>query len=146
MKYSLVMISAALLLGGCTAVEEKEVNLDDVAKQMIAQYYDETTMMLADEDQSAGLLMLDMSANTCVYYVSTNNDTNELALCQGDGEAIQKAFEARRQYDADSAKNYFPEQVEKIENGIIKQLGDTWVLIIADDSEAVQNSLSETLN
>lgn len=144
MKRSFVLISLCLL-AGCSA-QGKEVDLDKTAKTMISKYYDESMMIKADEDQSRSILMIDMEKNTCALYVSSSNETNELALCKGEDDVIKKAYEERRDYNINSAKNYFPEEVAKIENTKIEKVGDAWVLITNDKSDEVLDAIKASIN
>lgn len=144
MKRSFVLISLCLL-AGCSA-QNKEIDLDKTAQAMISKYYDESTMIKADEDQSRSILMIDMEKNTCALYVSSSNETNELALCKGEDDAIKKAYEERRDYNINSAKNYFPEEVEKIENTKIEKVGDAWVMITNVKSDEVLDAIKSSIN
>lgn len=144
MKRSFVLISLCLL-AGCSAQGE-EIDLDKTAQTMISKYYDETMMIKADEDQSRSILMIDMEKNTCALYVSSSNETNELALCKGEDDVIKKAYEERRDYNINSAKNYFPEEVAKIENTKIEKVGDAWVLITNDKSDEVLDAIKASTN
>lgn len=144
MKRSFVLISLCLL-AGCSA-QNKEIDLDKTAQAMISKYYDESTMIKADEDQSRSILMIDMEKNTCALYVSSSNETNELALCKGEDDVIKKAYEERRDYNINSAKNYFPEEVEKIENTKIEKVGDAWVMITNVKSDEVLDAIKSSIN
>lgn len=144
MKRSFVLISLCLL-AGCSAQGEV-IDLDKTAQTMISKYYDETMMIKADEDQSRSILMIDMEKNTCALYVSSSNETNELALCKGEDDVIKKAYEERRDYNINSAKNYFPEEVAKIENTKIEKVGDAWVLITNDKSDEVLDAIKASIN
>lgn len=144
MKRSFVIISLCLL-AGCSA-QSQEIDIEKTAKVMIGEYYDESTMIKADKDQSRSILMIDMEKNTCALYVSSNNETNELAFCKGEDDVIKKAYEERRDYNINSAKNYFPEEVEKIENTKIEKVGDAWVLITNDKSDEVLDAIKASIN
>lgn len=144
MKRSFVLISLSLL-AGCSS-QNQEVDIEKTAKAMISEYYDESTMLKADKDQSRSILMIDMEKNTCALYVSSSNETNELALCKGEDDVIRKAYEERRDYNINSAKNYFPEEVTKIENTKIEKVGDAWVLITNDKSDEVLDAIKASIN
>lgn len=143
MERSVVLISLCLLAGCST--QSQEVDIEKTAQSMISNYYDEASMIKADEDQSRSILMIDMEKNTCTLYVSSSNETNELALCKGEDDAIKEAYEERRDYNISSAKNYFPEEVDKIENTKIEKVGDTWVLITNDKSDEILDAIKATI-
>lgn len=143
MKRSLALISLCLLVG-CSHQESQKLDLEKTAKAMIDTYY-QADMIKADQDQIYSILMLDVKENTCTVYVSSNSETNELALCRGNDETIKQAFEQRRDYNLHSAENYFPQEVDKIKSSVIEKVGDAWVLITVEDSEAVLAAIQALL-
>ena len=143
MKRSLALISLCLLTG-CSSNQSKEIDIDKTAETMISEYYNDE-MIKANDDQIRSILMIDMAKNTCAVYVSSSNETNELSICKGEDEVLEKAFEERRDYNLTSAENYFPEEADKIKNSVIEKVGDAWVLITNDNSQDVLEAIKASL-
>lgn len=136
MKLNLVICSMLLFLAGCGNSDNKTIVPSESGKQINEMLYDNALLELSEQEIND---MLFMEGQTCAGYVSTNAETEEFFICEGDEKVIKKAFEEHKNIQVESAEKYFPEDVEMIKNALLKKVNNVWVLGIGEKSGEIES-------
>lgn len=98
-----------------------------------------------DADLIVGLYGLEEAPAEAAVYTSTGATAEEIAVLRYGGEegarAALDALETRVADQKEACRNYLPDELPKLEEAIIKQSGDTALLVVAADAQAAQNAL-----
>lgn len=133
----------AVTMAGCgTKAEEKTIDAQALAKDLTQKVAYADDLNQIPQETAEELYLIDTEENAYVY-VSSGATAEEVAVFEfADGEKAAEAVEAantRIQEQTDSFADYIPEEVEKLEQAIVKQSGRYLVVCITDDTEGAED-------
>ena len=143
-----VLLSALLLLSGCGGGGEKSAyTAEDVTAILDAGAFS-GEMEQVDGSVAAGLFGLDASTVeeiTCYMAINSSVSADEVAVfVLTDEEAAQAAESACQSHvesRIESSAQYCPDQVPKLEDAVIRRLGNT-VLLAVGETETLESVLA----
>ena len=153
---AMIIAMVCVLLVGCAGKSEQaSVSKKDiqVEPQKLADYIVKNTefkdyMNTVDQEVFLSLYNLDSSVvEKAVLYASTGATAEEVAVIKPKDskgmETIQKACEQRIEAQKQAFENYVPGELTKLNTPIMEQVGDTFVLVVCDDSEKAQKIIEQ---
>jgi hypothetical protein len=154
-----VLFITCAILSGCSKESEKTVaeSIDmKVETQKMADYIVEKTefadfMSLVDFEIFLSLYNLDESiVKDASMYASTGATAEEVAVIipydEAELELIQVACEERIEAQKDGFKNYIPEELVKLENPVMKRVGDAFIFVVCNDKDKAEELINNYSN
>ena len=137
----------ALALTACSApaAEAKEYDIEATPKALLDSGAFSETPEALDADLISGVYNLTAEPSSAAAYTSTGATAEEvvvLVYADSDGAAAGKADLERRVADQKEAcQDYLPLEIPKLEGAVISQSGNSVLLVVASDYDAVQKAL-----
>ena len=151
-KLTAVLITAAaflLVLTGCSS-KKKELSIDvaKLAEDLNSQTITSDTLTATVPEMTAGIYNLsDSDLESAAAYKSAGSTALEVAVfaCTDSKktEDIKKTLEAHIKSQSELYASYAPDQVEKLDNAVLKTAGKYVVLAVCDDTAKAESILKE---
>lgn len=151
-----ILVVACAIFSGCNeqpVAENVDVKVDS---QMMADYLVEKIefedfMSTVDFEIFLSLYNLDESiVKDATMYASTGATAEEVAVITAydeDGlELIQAACEGRIEAQKQGFENYVPEELVKLENPVMKRVGDSIVLVVCNVRDKAEELIDNNSN
>ena len=151
-----MLLVLALLVCGCGSKTEKTVSMYDLRTAMEAADSSLPEMLNAsDNDKEAEDLFTNISdldySKVDSYFVSYSKEgkADEIAVIAvrdpADVDAAKKSLEAHKEDRYQLLNQYEPEEVKRIEDGIVFSSGQYAVLIICDEKDSVRKAFEDAI-
>lgn len=138
-RICLFLCLAIFLLSGCASSKKTDINMDQLAKDLVESGSFEDSLAQIDNDAAYKLLGVEFSCDAVVYS-GTGATAEELAIFHDSGDKeLYAALETHLQERLESYKSYLPDETYKLENAILKSYGDYTILCVAADYDAAQS-------
>lgn len=155
-KISILLLALTLFMCGCGSETGKTVSMYDLRQTMEKADSGLPEMLNASssEDDAKKLFenISDMDYSKVEsYFVSYSKEgkADEIAVIAvrnpADVDAAKKSLEAHKEDRYQLLNQYEPEEVKRIEDGIVFSQGQYAVLIICDDKDSVRKAFEETI-
>ena len=155
-RISVMLVVLTLLLCGCGGKTSETVSMYDLRQAMEAADSSLPEMLNAsNNDKDAEDLFVNISDmdydKVDSYFVSYSKEgkADEIAVIavrdEADIEEAKKSLQAHKEDRYKLLNQYEPEEVKRIEDGVIFSSGRYTVLIICDDTESVRKAFEETV-
>lgn len=147
-KYVSLLTAMAILLSLCACGSggaEKEYDPASTASALLDSGAFSETLEPLDADLVAPLYGLDTQPTDSAVYTSTGATTEEIAVLKfGDKKAADAALEAlknRVSDQKDACQGYLPKELPKLDKAIVKESGNSVLLVVAADMDKAQSAL-----
>lgn len=140
-KYLGLILIFTLVLGlvGCGKSESTEVNMEELSDRLLSEVDFEDELSQIDQGTIANLYGLDQIKEGKVY-ISSGATAEEIAILEFDSKEEAKkgkeALEKRVEEQIAVYESYDPEEVKRLENASIKQIGNYSILVVAKGDQA----------
>jgi len=153
-----VLVLTGVMMSGCGAKAQPTAlnNVTKIESNKMAEYIVENTtfkddMSPVDKDIFLSLYNLDgTTVKDVALYASTGATAEEVAVITGVDqkslETIQTACEQRVEAQKQAFENYVPEELTKLKTPVIKQIGDSIVFVVCDDSSKAEELIDNYTN
>lgn len=137
-KIGFVLSIVMFLVSGC-ASNKKKIDLINIEKELLSEVIFEDELVQLDEKMSKMLYEID-NATKSIVYIGSGATSEEIALFEFENqkdakEGYEKAKQRIETQKEDYAK-YIPEEVQRLENAIIKQKDNYVIVCVAKGDEA----------
>jgi hypothetical protein len=136
--YTVVFVFMILTLSACGA-ENTKINIEELSADLISNVEFADEMTLINEKTVESLYNINYAISQQVY-ISSGATAEEVAVFElKDGNDADKALDAvnqRIETQKQDFKTYIPEEIPKLENAIVKKVGQYVIVCISDGDEA----------
>lgn len=148
---AVIMVIILALMTGCSSKDTatKEPSIDEI-DQNINDNIDISNMVLSDNAKLEKLYDIDIEEiEECkLYTAKTNIEANELLLLKvkdgEDVEDIKEEINERIESQANSFKDYLPDEYYLIEKHVLKSNGNYIIFVISEEAEKIENIFDES--
>ena len=132
------LCAAVFLFCGCASQGKAEIDMDQLAKDLIEKGVFSDSLYQIDDDAAKKLLGFDYACEAVVY-AGTGATAEELVIFHDKGDkTLQSALQTHLEERVESYSSYLPEESFKLNNAILKTYGDYTILCVANDYDAAQ--------
>ena len=144
MKKIVMSLMLVLLLAGCGS-KPTEWNMEELAGTLLEQGSYDTGFVLLEQDQAEGLLPgIEECSSEVMVYESDSEIMNEIILVRTEQpEKAEKVIEERKAYLVKESENYFPEQLQMIQEAILDIRDDCLIFVISSDPEQMEKLIAQ---
>lgn len=149
MKKSILTIFLALILVVSVACGKKDVEIDpgSLGEKLVQEINFTDEMIHVHDDMIDSIYPMDFDKSKLVY-ISGAAKAEELSIfefdSQEDADRGLEEIQARLESQKETFSSYNPKEVQKLENAIVKRLGNYIILCVSEDDKAeeiINNSL-----
>ena len=135
----MLIILFSMVIVNIKQKENIEINIQDLGKQIIEEGEFEDELELTEKEIALKNYNLDQTKiKDIVYYTGSGATAEEILLIElndkNDIQEIKQKMETRIEEQKEVFQNYFPKEVQKLENSLIKIQGKYAILSISKDS------------
>lgn len=146
----LCAVSLVLLFAGCSAKEQKPVEIDisEFSAALLESGAFAEELELIDNDIGCYIYGMEESADTeTLFYMSSGATADELTIFKSADESsaseLEKSVSERLNYQKRSFEAYNPDEVTKLDGAVLKTSGVYVLLVVADDYDAANSVIDE---
>lgn len=134
-----------LICFGCS--KSISLNIDEVSSKIINKLNLSDSVSKLDLSDIENLLYLDNGTlKDGVMYISNTNKADIVGIIETDKtNDIKKIIEEYVELLKEQNSNYFPSEVEKLNNAFIKVSGNYVILVVCDDFDSIKNIVDEVV-
>lgn len=143
--FSALLMAGALFLSGCGG-SVKTIDADALAKTLATEItYDDTLQELSDDEVS---MYIDLPEGVdSVMYMGSGSTAEEVGVFTAeDADTAKSAMENIQSFlddQADSFRDYTPEETKRIGNAVLEQKGPYVILCVSGDSEQAKEIIEK---
>ncbi len=137
---TLMVLAMVLMVAGCSKKSETTtVNIENLANELMENVQFEDELSQVDSDMVEKLYNINNASSSYVY-IGSGATAEEIAVFEfKDEESAKQGLDkanTRISEQKDSYATYIPEEVQRLDNAIVKQSGRYLVVCVSDDSKA----------
>lgn len=145
-RLTAVLAALVLLAAGCGNTSAKEIDAKALADSLVSDVtYDEKPELL-DTDQASVYFSMEEGV-TVSLYMGSGATAEEVAVFEAPDEDTAKKQLAHVQTylddQADSFRDYIPEETKRVEDGVLVQKGKYVILCVSADSDKANEMIEE---
>lgn len=135
----LCLVMAAALIGCSSKEEAKEIDIDALASELLEKVEFDDDLNEIDDILVKRLYNIESYVKASVY-VSSGATAEEIAVFEFESEAaaaegLEKA-QARVEQQREDYESYIPEEVQRLDNAVVKQSGRYVIVCVSSGDEA----------
>lgn len=130
---------------GCKKAENKEIDIKVVSDKLLNEitYEDE----LSEVEYDLVYTMDDIKVNNSIVYVGSGATAEEIAVieCESKEEAKKAlaVLNERVEEQKESFKDYVPKELEKLDDAVVMQKGNSVILSISNESQKAKDIIEK---
>lgn len=148
MKKFLAVLAATLLLASCGNSKTPDINIDNLAADLVSDVTFVDDLSLIDDSMIGNLYNLQYE--DAVLYLGSGATAEEVAVFACADEAAAKTgldgAKAHIQSQIDSYESYIPEEVKRLEDALVLQEGKYVITVVTEDRDTAQKVIDQYLN
>lgn len=147
MKKFLAVLAASLLLASCGSSKTPDINIDNLAADLVADVSFTDDLALIDDSMISNLY--NVQYEDAVLYMGSGATAEEVAIFACADEAAAKTAldgaKSHIQSQIDSFEDYIPEEVKRLEEALVLQEGKYVITVVTEDKETAQGVIDKYL-
>ena len=140
-----VISFVALICLGCN--KPTSLNISEVSLKIVDKLNLNSSVSKLSLSDIENLLYLDQGIlKDGIMYISNTNKADIISIIETDNsDDVKKLFEEYIELLKEQNSNYFPSEVEKLNNAFIKVSGNYVILVVCDDFDSIKTIVDEIM-